>query len=193
MVIWDNLRDCSAQLGSTIVRKGLYPVYVRDVGERRGDLYVSYRTLATGREGECLVSELDVSPVPLGYINFRGRAIYATRLPARRWKTGLDEGNIRGKLRGGEAVRLNPFSQGRSVSACIMGKYPSLAEAVAQAKEEDIEVAFSRRFALSPTGRTGKDAVLYYKAMEAGVVVNGVPTLKANFSFLNESLQKAIL
>ncbi len=138
---------------------------------------------------------LDLSPVPLGFINItnaggRPRVVYTSRLPARIWKVGLTNHSI---------ILTAPYPDAwqpaigavwkRSCMAdTIRGHFPSL-QACQKAIRKDTRndmLAFSRRFAL----RSGNK--LYYKTLgePVGVLRAGVPDLFEDYQYLKEVLEE---
>ena len=94
--MWDNINDCDNQLSDTIVRlKEGEPVMIMGVSGNDRDIIASYLLLKDMAEGACKVEDLDLSPVPLGYVNAHGRSYYCVRQPRRRWKHGLDNGSLK--------------------------------------------------------------------------------------------------
>jgi hypothetical protein len=188
--MWDNERDCNMQLSGTIVRKGKFPVYVEEVRNRGEGLTAEYRVLSSGRTGRCLVADLDIKPVPLGYVNTGGRALYTSRMPRRRWKAGLDEGNIIARRNTGAKSGFNPRLAARSTAACIQGRYPSFLEARTRCQDEGGEVAFSRKFCV--LSREEGPLALYYKTKPVGDVTReGDAQLRQEYTYLTQALEAA--
>lgn len=186
--MWDNRRDCHAQLVGTIVMKGRTPVMVDDVtGE--GALRTNYTTLASGRTGACQLDDLSLRPVTLGYLNYRGRSIYLSRMPRRRWKHGLDSQNISAVSNKNTTVGFDAMQVKRALSSCILGNHAAFGEALDRVREEAIELSFSRIFSLGPA-REGEN--LYHKGRKVGTVQNDQPVLQTKFRFLEESLQEGL-
>ncbi len=163
--MWDNRRDCAAQLGQTIVRMEGIPVMVRDVGGDDDDLVAYIRPILDYENNptrEVSVSDLDLSPVPLGYANTGGTANYLARIPRRRWKHGLDSAAIESTTpRGRNTFR---FREGGLdyLAKTITNEYPTLAAARA-AVDGGVasSVAFCRLFAVAPK-------TVYYKGVKCG-------------------------
>ena len=187
--MWDNLRDCRMQLDNTIVRNGSSPVMVDMVDDDNGVMVARCRTLATGRELRIPVADLNLKPVKLGYFNHRGRATYTYRIAKRRWKCGLDSGNLMGSSsQDPDGHRLDPMQYARAVSACIRNAYLAFSEALDRVRVEGGEIAFSRTLAVKKriTG-TG----LYYKAERIGKILeDNSAELEPKFTYLKQIVEK---
>jgi len=184
--MWDNQKDAMNQLEGTIVRKGRNPVRVIDVEGRGKDLVITFTYLRSGRIGRCPITEINVKPVQLGYINTDGSSYYLARQPNRRWKQGLDGGNLLSIVDMRSTVfRLDNSRRITALADTIMGKYPTL-EAARSAVGSGLasRVAFSRSFAIS------KNA-LFYKGRQVGIVNNkfGIRLNDADF-YLKELLEE---
>lgn len=130
--------------------------------------------------------QLDITPVPLGYVNSNASCFYVRRLPHRRYKQGLNKYNIRAD----SLMNLRGLLSSKYLASCIMGDYPSFEEAVGLLNEGRERVAFSRRFALQrePIGLQ----FLEYRSERCGWVSKGEPVLGEGFEYLKEELAKEI-
>lgn len=161
-----NAKDAALKLHETICRYRGEPVWVQTDGAA---LMLSPLT-DRGRHTHIIKSndeEFDISSVPLGYMNSWGRnktVHYLTRRPIRRTRQGLCiqavsarrlsmTGTTKDSFQGGGYCAELMFSQG--MIDMIMGKYPTLGQALATLREDCkknekscSEIAISREIAL---------------------------------------------
>ena len=78
------------KLSGSIVRLNGRPIYIERVYSD-GSVYA---TNFMGHEVNCQLNELDLEPVPLGYINLKRDAIYGQRMPSRYYIQGLRNNNF---------------------------------------------------------------------------------------------------
>lgn len=99
----------------------------------------------------------------LGYVNIDGGVVYVSRVPIRRYKVGLSKENTTFSVvncnyheGAAEAVRRLKSLSSIELGDCIMGKYPTLQQAVKLIQKGSHAVAFDRQFAL-------QGGSIYYK------------------------------
>ena len=131
----------SSRLNGTIIRKGKRPYLVREVS-RDGTAHVE--TIINGNSREFKLSELDVSTPELGMVNCgRGRVCYLARVPRRDdWRQGLRKRTV--SVLGGEKVKVD----NKLIYKAILGRYPSLSEAISDSMDEGAHIAFHRHWSL---------------------------------------------
>lgn len=160
--MYDTAEWANAKLHGTIVRlEDGTPIYViKCFTADDGKIGVVYRLLRTDQHRECLLENLNLEPVPLGYVNHTaGSAIYIARLPLRQdWKQGLRHGNYVIKGRG--TAQLNEVS----LLACITGQFHDLKACIDRAAKTGHKKAFHRHWAV------GGDGELLYKDDVVGTV-----------------------
>lgn len=181
------------RIQGTILRvaKGGEPVYVHHVLPNGHCLvvHIDQDFNDPGNVIQVNLDDLDLRPVPLGYVNCAGDATYLMRIPLRRdWKQGLR--------------RENCWSSGRSlgdipmkdVKNCIMGRYPSFRKAV-----KDVRVGVSRgrkkTIAWHRHWAVNTDGSVFYKNHEPVGVVDfetGKVSLHPSYSYLKEALQETV-
>jgi len=184
--MWDNLRDAKNQLSGTVVRLRNAAVKIETVRENHGELFVDYTTLYTGKDGRCRLTLLNLRPIPLGYVNTPEGALYLARRANRRWKHGLDGGNLC-VIREHEAsdYYLDDKIQ-LPLAKAVLGKYPTYDQAYWALDEGIAEsVAFSRSFALSRGG------VLLHKGSVVGERTGKEYELFAESIYLTEFLEES--
>jgi hypothetical protein len=166
---------------SIVMHKGV-PVYVNGVlGDGSCDVY----PLKGGRGKSYMakLDELDVKPVKLGYINFKGRSCYVMRMPKRRdWKQGLRGANIT-SIGIDTDIHSIPMDEWERV---ILGNYPSFQSCVRGVSSTAVSMAWNRRWCVK------QDLSLWYKEEKVGEVVDGKPLLTQDYQHLNECLRESM-
>lgn len=183
----DDLDYASRRLNNTLVRLAngdpffVSRTYFDDMGVMR-----HYGTnLAQGESQECLHTDLNLEPVPLGFINTTSDMVYVARKPMRRdWKQGLSHNSMitHGKLRP-EDVNMKLLVQP------IMQQYPSFSRALSSLQGKKNSVAFSRDFGISK--RDGQ-IILAYRQHRVGIVLDGQIVLDPSKLFLQQHLAEVV-
>lgn len=169
------------RLIETIVMYKGRPVTVADVA-LNGDCTVRY---LTDREYfVCQLGELDINPVPLGYLNTMKFATYLTRIPMRQdWRQGLRNRTMRHNHADAQDPPANKF-----LEACILGQYPSLGDcfSIFRRRVATVSVAFSRNFAVL------QNATLQYKGrwIVGDINPKGNYNLLPKFDWVRENLEE---
>lgn len=184
------------RIRGTIVRDSEgYPVYVDSVNDENGVVYIKYPKGhgSWGKGKEVHLSSLNLEPMPLGYVNLSRGTVWASRVPARHYKQGLNSTNFTSFGRNS----MDVFS-GRIIQA-VLNKYPSLLDCL-DTLMNDAGVkskAFSRDFALSRPNPESKTVKLIYrgqvdvgraKMSDSQVTVH----LNEKYHYLNEVLEKSL-
>jgi hypothetical protein len=180
---WDyagtRLRDSLVRLGDG------RPFYVHSVRE---DGTVSGSLAGSPFDTTASMDDLNLSPVPLGYVNKKRIVSYTSRSPTRHYKQGLTSYTLVAK---GSPVSLTS----RDLAKTIMGVYPSVESVMEDVlTEEKSAQAFSRHFCVK--GRTNGNPLLMYKHKPVGVISWNSDACRANFSldddykYLNEVLEE---
>lgn len=139
-----NATDLVSRLDSTFIRyKG--SVYFCRVN--RPDLTL-YRPWDVNGEPYKRVhysdQDIDVSSLPLGYVNYKGDTFYVKRIPYRRWKQGLDPKSCNTNSR---------VFYSKEFCESVEGKFPSVKQAISMLnKHLATSVAISRDVALKDEG-----------------------------------------
>ena len=180
----DNLEAANMRLRRTIVMHGGRPVYIQEIMHH--DLEVFGTDLLTGKDQKLPSlrrKSWDFRPVRLGYVNFaREHAAYLRRVPARRWKQGLDCDQL-------------PFRNEKLTSPAlartILGQYPSFEKAVERTDAYEVDTAFHKDWAVSSIGEN--EYVLKYRDRHVGEVNDELEYhLLDKYEFLEEALQEAV-
>lgn len=173
----DNIPYAKQRLVGTIVRIKNEPVKVVDISPK--GIATAY-FLKDDKEFFTDIDNLNLEPVPLGYINWRKNCYYMVRKPIREdWRQGLRMGNA--AFIGEQGFMEFPR---RELRDTILNQYPTFAQAVeAVTKQGATKVAFNRVFAVS----SGKE--LFYKERVVGSF-DKLPQLSDKFRYLHECLQE---
>lgn len=193
---YDNVDYARERLSNTVVRIKKQVVYLShhdgwsyratDISTRKNQI-VDIRKI-----------EIDIKPIPLGYINFQGSAYYASRRPVRRWKQGLSEDAISFNYVDADGKVLDPHMRGvissKNLADCVNNIYPTLKEAYLKVYSGKCAgVAFSRVFAISHSSNKNNPCVLLYKGAVVGVVNYKGINLDSRYYFLKELLEEVLV
>lgn len=175
--------DCQyaiTRLEHTVVRLRGEPVFV-DYLEEEGDTF-HVRRLVNMEEVTCKLEELDLVPIPLGYVNFAGRASYVVRKPMRHdWRQGARTQNCT-TLSGINITRI-AFTE---MVNTILNKFPAFEEAIKNARK-GFSCAWHREWAVN-----GKLEVVYKGTKVVGTVIDNKVALKEQYLYLSEALAEAL-
>ena len=167
-----------SRLRDTIVRFGNTPIIISSIGARE----VQYMDMLTDAMGICKLKDLDINPVPLGYLNSNANgAIYMTRTPMREdWRQGLRATSMRSL-----PERYDPSF--RELGKLIVGQYPSLKEALFDTHPKG--TAFSRSFAVFKGGEQ-----LFYKGKFNIGSIGGRHNINLlpNFEWVRDELEEEL-
>lgn len=141
--------------------------------------------------GYVRLSDLNLKPVPLGFVNSNGIASYLSRIPMRKdWKQGL-----RGANCGSTNLRLDRI-KAQDFRNCVLGDFPKFKTALEQVQNKPTTragnkvIAFHRHWALASC--QGK-IFLYYKGTSiVGTVIDGQPVLDPSYTHLTEYLKEVV-
>lgn len=192
--LWHNTEHADAYLSSSVIRLGEDPIYVHRV---YGD-QISYWPLGKvgGRNKVNVVNlyhdEVNLNPVPLGMLatsESSKATCFLSRSPRRAWKQGLASSSlILEKINKDDKAKRIRFNKNDvlyslSLKNTIKNKYIEADAAAKLSKEEDIPVAFGRRFAIW----NGK---IFYKdkGVPVGTWLKTGFQLNDEFLFLKEAL-----
>ena len=171
---YDTDEYARSRLLETIVLHEGKPVKVEHIG----DGHAVYAELKGGDVSRCPLSEIDLTPIRLGYFNHGGDAHYLKRLPKRRdWRQGLRGNNVN-----------MPRLLNTGVIELCKGTYPSFEEACDMVEDGWDCVAFSRQFAVDNTGE-----IEYRGLHNVGHLDEGSPVeLLHQYEYLAEALKEVI-
>jgi hypothetical protein len=178
----------ATRLSGTVVRLNNQPVFIKDIDHVSGDAY--YLDNSAGKVQKCHLKELDLTPIPLGYVNVGRYTGYVQRVPSRSYKQGLHGNSLFCK-----DLHVDLISEG--LFNTVRGIFPKTLEAVELLMcGEAEEKAFSRRFSIS-TGPKNSFK-LNYGGNTVGTVALNFGAMNLNYSFadkfkfLQETLEEDI-
>lgn len=185
MMRYESEADVKLRLGNSLVRKGATPVYIK--GVESINKVIVYDPIK--RETDyAKVSDLNLTPVPLGYVESAGDVLYVTRKPTRKYKQGLTQENMVAKdVLSGRLVALRIDDKG--LSKAILGQYPSIEEAFQQCREGSGIVPFSREWAVA---NYKEELCVMHKGGVVGYVGDDNIMLSPDKYFLKESLMEVL-
>jgi hypothetical protein len=170
----------STRLRGTVVMLNARPVEVLAMSPNsRSEVRCDLKDIITGDMIRADMQQLDITPVPLGYVNYNDQASYLTRMPTRGHgcQQGLRYATIR-TINGMHAGDL-PMSV---IGKTIINDFPSL-ESCIKAVAKKHSQAFHRNWMID----SGLN--LIYKGTEvAGRVLEGRCILDEAYSYLQEQL-----
>jgi len=192
---YNNQAYAANRLVGTIVRHKDKAISVQVVGNR-----VVAIKLIGGEQIEFPYKELDINPVPLGYANIGGKALYISRIPLRNdWKQGLRPKNMRyslSKPNNGEIEEedlLRRELPNDVIGKTIEGIYPSyddVVRAIANPGKKLQSMAYDRNFAI------GVDGSIFHKGKyTVGTMIDAarrVFRLKDEFWWAKEALEETL-
>ena len=191
-----NIDHANMYLADSIILYDGKPIKVLNVWRESRKTYISYKKLYyTYRESnehkiELSDPKIDMTPVKLGFVNsnllsLRG-AIATFRSPYRQYKIGLSRNNI---------IIIPPVSvrdadkllYSRGMYNTICDKFPTFRKASIRAKDKGVNVAFSRRFKVSPN----QNIFYIHSGQTIGQIIHHRETsLHNDFGFFYEQLEQ---
>lgn len=184
-------------LSNTVIRLGGNPIYIDHIDYGRGDQLVAiyYPSDKVDKDNRKIVrldnEELDLTPVPLGFLSVINTADtmtgWCSRIPQRKWKQGLSHNSL--TVISPVGYRFLHDRQrvlvSRELARTIKGQFAPLNKALELSKELQKPIAFSRRFAVDSKN-------LFYKnhQVTVGTIENKIPVLDEDMGFLSEALNE---
>lgn len=176
----------SLRLKGTVVRVGNSPIWI--VNATRLNVKYFFLEDINTRTSTISCSELNLKPVPLGFVNDNNCCYYSYRVPVQRYKQGLSDENFK------------TFFRNKSLSSCLLwldktikNIYPSIEEALTISRyiksdgKKYPTCAFHRHFALN------KDGFIFYKKTFIGRFIHEKEfILESDESCLNELLKEVV-
>lgn len=182
----DDIEYADKRLRNTVVSlRNRNPFWVETVTQKGGKILCSGVDLTTEETLTTSLSNIDLTPIRLGFVNTDTSAIFVCRKPMRKdWRQGLSETST--VLYGENSSRFRKTH----LVQCALNRYPTLAEALLQVKNKVVfSSAFSRDFAI--TGKSS-DLGLVYRKYLVGKIIKGNVVLDKDKFFLQEHLDEAM-
>jgi hypothetical protein len=187
--MFDNVRDANMRLQGTIVRYEGQPIQIHEVVGVDAAIKLVVMGLVDEEVQRLGLDdpELNLDPVPLGYVNEGKGTSYVERIPIRKWKHGLHRENVH--IRGDMVELGRDVIRTRYMADTILGVFPTLPEALQSVVEgRRKETAFNRKFSLRMDEETGI-VNLMYRTERVGFVMDGKPQLGPKMQYLKEELE----
>lgn len=184
---YDTAEYAHTRLVETIITYNKEPVFVNKVYDKDGVIFVRFAKLLEDVQLDVPLSDCDINPVQLGYINHKSDALYIMRTPMRRdWRQGLRMLNIVGT--DGSSPRAVPYSV---IAHTIMGRFPSFKSVLERlnSSEKIHRLAYSRDFAVNKKGD-----ITYKGLIDIGTVSmsNGSISINDNCGWIVEALDESL-
>lgn len=182
----DNLHDVRQKIVGGIFSYKGEPVYVNNAHDAPVNLQIYH---ATSQEKSLIIKlddpDFSLIPPQLGYLKSKETGWdYYSRLPVRRFKAGLHDGNVV-VLGGADKRPINIVRRFWSIE--WEPSYLRPIDAAKYASQTGHKEAFCRTVAV------GKDGILYYKGSACGLLKrNGEFTLSDRYEFLNELIKEEL-
>jgi len=207
---FETLHDAKQRLEGTVVMYDNEPVYITRVIEAEPDEVKPdiFRVIATPlplnmREDPrdlkfrkyISSGKFDLATIPMGFLNYEGKALYCTRIPRRQYKQGISETTLSVESLGEKreyalnTPKLSRLVREKSFVEMIKGKYPSFAECILQAQNGG-SYAFSRHFAVSVDEDLDGLVYLYHKTEKVGFIYEEKVKLAKTMRCLEEALRE---
>ncbi len=183
---WDNLRDARNHLtGGSFLDKDGDLCVVEDVWSRGAKYMASVYYVNKDDHEEPVdvpLDQLDLRPFKLGYVQVRGGEwVHTIRVSKRRWKLGLDSGNVReyhpSNTRTGYGKLRSTF-RSYDWESTARNRYPKYSELPPEGG------AFHRDLMLN------REGALHYRGKLVGIIDDGDFTLLKRNKFLQKLIEK---
>lgn len=182
----DDLEYAKKRLEGTLIRKSDGHPFIVDQVSVESKVMVCFGTdMASGVIETLPLSQLDLTPVKLGFVNYNGKMVFVCRKPMRKdWKQGLSLNSL--VVYGSDKRDIGL----RSLTKTVMNDYPSLADCISYLKKtKNRSMAFSRDFGLASRG---EETLLVYRKYEVGKLIEGRLVLNPDKFFLEQHLAEVV-
>jgi len=139
--------------------------------------------------------KFDLTPFKMGYMNYKQKALFLSRLPVRQNRQGLSTQTLVCQNPDGsraENLGVGGLANSREFIDMVEGRYPSFKEAGAMLGKNDCtSVAISRRFAFT-LDHDLEALYLYHKDIKCGIAFKEDKGIKVppKFLFLREEMEE---
>lgn len=140
---------------------------------------------------------VDLTPIPLGFVNKTRTCVLLTREPKRMWKIGLHQENVAARVLTPDGLLYDRINFSETVlsdgfRSAVLGNYPTLKDLILDNKILHGSRAFSRDWAIQKLPQT-ETVNLVHKFHGVVGKLNGIhPELNEKFGFLHEALQEEL-
>ena len=210
-VQYETLEEAEMRLNGTVVLYDGEPVYITRVAKAgpddgKADVFRVYAQplpykpnggLEDGAFRKFISSKkFDLSTFKMGFMNYKGEAIYCSRKPARQYKQGISNNTFVTKPLtgdkpfpyGAKAYRLTDLITDKSFVDMVKGVYPSFEKAREKVSKDGGSCAFSREYALMADADLDGLIYLYHKGDKVGFILDDKVKLANKMKCLKEAL-----
>lgn len=183
----DDIDYARRRLVGTVVRTPTgNPFYVTQVEQDDGDLRCYGHDYAVDRDANHLLAEVNLEPLPLGFVNLTNDMAFLCRKPMRRdWRQGLSQNNL--VIYGNLSARDFPY---KLLKQPVLKQYPSWSAALTKlTSTKKMSMAFSRDFGFS---KHQDNISLIFRKHVVGTIVNDTPRLLPEKFFLQQHLDEVM-
>ena len=202
---YETTEEVKARLENTIVLYEGKPVYISRVSMPEGENEVArvffYEMPYGGKGNEKEVRKylssknFDLAPFKMGYMNYKGQAIFVSRTPVRQYKQGLSSGttlltNIKGQK--SDVINFAHMLRSQGFVDMVNGVFPDFKSAGQHLGNEDTSsVAVSRCFAFV-IDHDLEALLLMHKGVRCGIALKDDKALKVppKFHFLRQEMEE---
>lgn len=179
--MYERQEDIRDRLEGTIIRYEDDPVLVVD--SEGFNIFIKYLDGIKKELVSIKDKKLNFKSIPLGYVNYKGRAYYLQRIPQRRWKHGVSRAGIYSVT---DHAPID-YLLGKPLVATVKNIYCSYDKALIDIKKKSIEsVAFNRLIAIKKENLG--NTKLEYRGAEVGWFEKNKVILGKEYSHLREHL-----
>lgn len=189
--MYDTEHDAQLRLGDSVIRYRDRLVRVTEVSgvNRLGHPTVNLTRLEDGHihtNVDVFDEALNYTPIPLGYVNCYGHALYLSRMPQRRWRQGLTAESLAVTPRINRVVNTNELLRSRILQWVVDNTYPTIKGAL-----ETIDNLQARTVAISRQFAIGQEKTLFFRGSSypIGGLVEGVPRFNRGYQYLREMFE----
>ena len=184
---YDDLDYARRRLEATLVRlKTGEPFFVERVYLEADGIFCVGNNYAN--EGHQILSlrDIDLTPVPLGFVNTSADAIFTCRKPMRRdWKQGLSLNSLVSY----PVTKGQVIQNFKLLKQPIFNQYPDINRALSLLSAKKMAAAFSRDFALV---KSENEVRLRYRIYDVGKYEDGRVILNPDKFFLEQHLNETV-
>lgn len=185
--------DLEMRLGRSLIRYKDKPFFVTEPGRNGRNCFLRGIFTLTGEEDVIQLpnKDLDIRPVPLGYMNLVAQTLYVMRKPQRRYKQGFSSQAFTTSGPGRINFMIRECIYSKSLAKTVVGDYPDMEQALDHTKKKKGSCAFHRRFAFYFDRDLGI-VQLHYRGVPVGMYMSGEVMLSEPHQFLAEELERAM-
>jgi hypothetical protein len=181
---YDNALYAGSRLDQTVIRKDKTPILVQSCEDNSMGIIVNWKGIMETGYGVDYLHDLNLNPVPLGYVNHNDTVTYMTRMPMREdWKQGLRDRNIT------TADGFNNELSYKQIGHTIMGNFPKFSKVLEGVCSNAFCMAFDRDFVVTREGKIGYKGSFIIGKVD---LISGSINIDDSFSWVREAFEEAM-